>query len=95
MRSMVYGILISALIGFNALASSPQDSQGVSAENKPHVKYRTGKDVNFDELLIQGQLQRPNISVVTGDSEQGSDGLLRLRENFLDQIASDTGESIQ
>lgn len=58
------------------------------------VKYKSGKDIDFEELLIQGQLKRPEISVVTGDNKKGSDGLLRLRENFLDRVASDSGEEI-
>ncbi len=61
----------------------------------PVVKYKKGKDVNFDELLIQGQLKRPELTVVTGNTAQGTDGLLRLRENFLDQTQNDIGEEIQ
>jgi hypothetical protein len=56
------------------------------------VHYKAGKDVNFEELLIQGQLKRPEVSVVTGNVRQGADGLLRLRENFLDRVAQDAGE---
>lgn len=56
------------------------------------VKYSAGKDVNFEELLIQGQLKRPEISVVTGNVKDGANGLLRLRENFLDRVTSDAGE---
>ena len=56
------------------------------------VKYTEGKDVNFEELLIQGQLKRPDVSVVTGNVKEGADGLLRLRENFLDRVTSDAGE---
>ncbi len=59
---------------------------------KAEVKYSAGKDVNFEELLIQGQLKRPEISVVTGNVKQGADGLLQLRENFLDRVTSDSGE---
>jgi|GEM_PF-6188320 len=58
----------------------------------PKVKYRTAKDVSFEELLIQGELKRPEITVVTGNAQQGTDGLLRLREDFLDRIAADFGE---
>lgn len=57
------------------------------------VRYKKGKDVNFEELLIQGQLKRPEISVVTGNTAQATDGLLRLRENFVDKITSDFGEA--
>lgn len=57
------------------------------------IKYKSGKDVGFEELLIQGQLKRPEIAVVTGNAAQGADGLLRLREHFLDRVAIDQGES--
>ncbi len=60
---------------------------------EPKVQYREGKAVDFEQLLIQGELKRPEISVVTGDHEQSLDGLLRLRENFIDRIAQDAGAS--
>jgi hypothetical protein len=60
----------------------------------PRVKYKAGKEVNFEELLIQGQLKRPEISVVTGNTPQGGDGLLRLRTDFVDRSLSEIGEEI-
>ena len=65
-------------------------------EEKPksNVRYKAGKEVNFEELLIQGQLKRPEITVVTGNTQRGGDGLLKLRENFLDRITEDAGEEI-
>ena len=68
-------------------AAAPQAASG-------KIHYKSGKDVNFEDLLIQGQLKRPEVSVVTGNVHQGADGLLRLRENFLDRVASDAGEEI-
>jgi hypothetical protein len=64
------------------------------SEAKPQVKYQAAKDVNFEEMLIQGQIRRPEISVVTGNTQQGADGLLRLRENFTDRIQMDAGEEL-
>ena len=58
------------------------------------VKYKAGKEVNFEELLIQGQLKRPEISVVTGNTPQGSDGLLRLRTDFVDRSLAEIGEEM-
>ena len=80
------------------LACAALAASGLSFAEEPpkaetkNVKYRAGKDVNFEELLIQGQLKRPEITVVTGDAAQGTDGLLRLRTHFLDRMASDIGE---
>jgi hypothetical protein len=67
-----------------------------ASDNAPtgSIKYKTGKDINFEELLIQGQLKRPEISVVTGNTPQGSDGLLRLRTDFVDRSLSEIGEEI-
>jgi hypothetical protein len=56
-----------------------------------------GKDVRniqFESLLIQGQVQRPDIAIVTGSGENDLDGLLRLREDFSDLMAMDQGEVI-
>ena len=83
--SFLVVILISSLaVAEDASAPAPQGK----------VKYKSGKDINFEELLIQGQLKRPEIAVVTGNVDNASDGLLRLRENFLDRIAIDNGEEI-
>lgn len=53
------------------------------------------KNIQFESLLIQGQVQRPDIDIVTGDAGGEMDGLLRLRENFTDLMAMDQGEEIQ
>lgn len=98
-------LLLTILLGNLAMAAEPpagaKDSETPTAqaaeeggEAKKGVRYRAGKDVNFEELLINGQIQRPEISVVTGNTAQGSDGLLRLRENFLDRVTIDFGEEI-
>ncbi len=59
------------------------------------VKYRAAKDVDFEQLLIQGGIKRPEVSIVTGNVQQGTDGLLRLRENFTDRISMDAGEELK
>lgn len=59
------------------------------------VIYKKGKDVNLDEMLIQGQLKRPDITVVTGNAGQDGDGLLKLRENYIDRLSIDFGEEMQ
>ncbi len=61
---------------------------------KASVKYKQQKDVNFEALLIQGQLKRPEVSVVTGNTPQGADGILRLRENFNDRIAAEIAQEV-
>ncbi len=58
----------------------------------PTVKYKEGKALNFEQLVIEGQLKRPELSVVTGDEDEKGNGLLRLRENFVDRMAEAAGE---
>lgn len=63
--------------------------------SKEAIKYRSGAAMNFDEMLIQGQLKRPELNVVVGNASENTDGLLRLRENFNDQTQIDIGEELQ
>lgn len=93
MKALLIVSLMSAsfLVGTAAWAQEePLKEPSVS-----QVKYRSGKEIRFDELLIQGQMKRAEMSVVTGDPSELSDGLLRLRENFLDHAALDLGEEVQ
>ncbi len=78
--------LLLLAVGAFAAESNPDTAAA------PVVKYKAGKEVNFEELLIKGELSRPEVTVVTGQVEKGTDGLLKLRENFLDRVASDQGE---
>jgi hypothetical protein len=72
--------------GFAVFAAPSKDAP------EPTVKYKAGKELNFEQLVIEGQLKRPELSVVTGDGDEGSNGLLRLRENFVDRMAEAAGE---
>ena len=79
-----------AVLWFSSLALAAE-----SFDDQKGVRFKSGKEVNFEQLLIQGQLKRAEITVVTGNVNQGDDGLLRLRENFLDRIAEDIGEEVK
>lgn len=61
---------------------------GAPAEaTKP--KYTKSKQENFDAQLVEGQVYRPDLSVVTGDTSLGGFGALRLRNDFVDHVASE------
>jgi hypothetical protein len=64
-------------------------------EEKQNVKYRKSKKINFETLLIEGQNQKGDLDVITGNVGDDGDGLLKLRKNFLDQIAVDAGEKVK
>ncbi len=40
----------------------------------------------FDSQLVEGQIYRPDLSVVTGDTVLGGMDLLRLRKDFKDKM---------
>ncbi len=88
---MPFSLIVSLLLGGVPLASGAE----TPANPAPKVKYTSGKDVDFEKLLIQGDVKQPELSIVTGNVQQGTDGLLRLRENFTDRISMDAGEELK
>lgn len=88
MRLQKFWIALALVGSVSAVATTEKTADPAPAK----IKYKSGKDLNFEEMLIQGELKRPELAVITGNSKQGSDGLLRLRENFIDRIANDAGE---
>lgn len=65
------------------------------AEDGKNVRYKEGKKIDFETLLIEGEGKKPDLSVVTGNTGDKDLGLLKLRENFNDFIADDAGEEIK
>lgn len=94
-NAILAAVSLSLIAALEAQAAGEPAASPDAAASSGRIKYRSGKDVNFEELLIQGQLKRPEIMVVTGNTHQGTDGLLRLRENFLDKTTAEIGEEIQ
>jgi hypothetical protein len=78
-------VLISLCLSFGAIAK----------DSKPKVKYKKGKKLNFESLLIEGEQKKPEMSVVTGNVGEKDLGLLKLRQNFNDYMANSSGEKIK
>lgn len=85
MKKVIFAMFALALSTTGAFAQ----------DNEKGVRYRKQKKINFEALLIEGQNKRPDLAIVTGNVDDGTDGLLKLRENFIDQVAIDAGESIK
>ena len=73
-------ILISLLMSASVLANE--------------ANYEGGSKLDFEALLIEGQLKRAEVSAVTGDLDSQVEGLIRYREDFLDKMAMELGEEI-
>lgn len=82
-------ILLSLSVATQGYA---QDSE---AKSKKNVRYTKGKKLDFESILIKGHLKRAEMSVVTGDVNGEDEGLLKLREDFLDHMAIDLGVEVQ
>lgn len=88
MRKMMLFILLTpAVVSAEGETKKP-------TEEKARVRYRSSQDVSFDKLLIEGDMKRPELHIITGETQQGTDGLLRLRDNFTDHLSMDLGENV-
>jgi hypothetical protein len=70
-------------------------TQVISQEENAKVKYKKGKKLDFESLLIEGEQKKPEMSVVTGNIGEKDLGLLKMRDNFNDYMTNDAGENIQ
>lgn len=78
-------VIIFLVLSLNILAK----------EDSNKLKFEKKKKIDFESLLIEGENKRPDLSVVTGNLGEKDLGLLKLRENFHDVMADDSGEEIQ
>ncbi|HEX4924067.1 MAG TPA: hypothetical protein VFV50_08275 [Bdellovibrionales bacterium] len=79
-------LLACTLVALAQAALAAPEAQG------PKAKFKQGKDVNFDSQVVEGQIYRPDLSVVTGDTALGGFGALKLRDDFKDRVASENAE---
>lgn len=65
------------------------------AQEGKKPRYKKGKRIDFESLLIEGEKKKAQYSVVTGNLGEEDFGLLKLRDHFLDFIADDAKEAIE
>ncbi len=78
-------IFFSVPLVFSLFAGSISFAVDDQAPKK--VRYKKGKQLDFDSRSVQGDLRRPDVAPVIGDESNKNNGILRLRENFLDKMA--------
>lgn len=64
-------------------------------ENVSKVKYKESGRIDFESLLIEGERNKPELSVITGSLGEKDNGLMIMRKEFSDMMASDFGEVIK
>jgi len=67
---------------------------GETVKQKKKIRYKKGKRIDFESLLIEGEKKKADYSVVTGNLGETDFGLLKLRENFVDNMIDDAQEEI-
>lgn len=77
-------LTVMSLVGF---------AKNVKDSNK--ITYKSGKRLDFQSLLIEGEKKKAQFSVVTGNLGETDFGLLKLRENFHDFMQDDIREEVQ
>lgn len=82
MRALM--ILLSTTLFFPAFAAK-------TAATKP-AKATQNRSHSFDSQVVEGEVYRPDYSVVTGDAPGEGWGVLRLRADFDDHTLTDQEE---
>lgn len=91
MKKIVLGIAI-LLVGAFVIAAP---SNVFAKDGSKKVRYKKGKRIDFESLLVEGENKKPEMSVVTGNIGEKDLGLLKHRKDFNDFMANDAGEVIK
>lgn len=84
---------ISFLMGATQVFAevAPTDKVAEKTTEKK-VKYKQSKNLSFESHTVEGQIYRPDLSVVTGDTWLQENSILRMRRSWLDKVAIEYGE---
>ena len=75
---------------FSSLALSEVEPVKETKDSKVH--YKKSKNLSFESHTVEGQIYRPDLSVVTGDTWLQENSILRMRKSWLDKVAIEYGE---
>jgi hypothetical protein len=62
------------------------------AKKKAEASESSQRKMSFDSQVVEGEIYRPDYSVVTGEAPGEGWGVLRLRKNFADHAETDRQE---
>ncbi len=100
LRHQITVLLTAATLGLSGLAhaAEKEDAKTNTEENADKnvkIKYKKRTQVDFGAQNIEGKLRRPETALIEASESVNDQGVLRLRENFLDKIASFSGEDVK
>jgi hypothetical protein len=76
-----------------AAAAASAEAPKTAPAGKGKIRYRESARLQFDDLLVQGRFNRPEVLIVTGDTQKEGASLLRLRKDFADRMSAELGEA--
>ena len=74
------------------LLGSDQALADDEAEGDRNVTYKQKTEIDFEDLEIEGALQRPQGALVLERKQASFNPLIKLRDNWNDQIEDNTDE---
>lgn len=95
--SGIMGITLMCSSFLHAEEAAPEATGSASPKKNTVIRtrYKKSKSVDFDAQSIDGKLRRPETSLIEASETPTNQGILRLRENFLDHMAVYAGESVK
>lgn len=82
-RTFIMGSILVWGFSVQAAKNAPAKATPKSPQNRSHA---------FDSQVVEGEVYRPDYSVVTGDAPGEGWGVLRLRADFDDHAQTDQEE---
>lgn len=75
----------SFLVGA-AVAYAQDDLPAVGAGDAPEIKYKKKTVYDFDDDLVEGELQRPDGEFIDTIRKAKHSSLIKIRENFIPEM---------
>ena len=83
--------LVVFLLAFASLAMAQEESAG---ESKASEKKKKTTTINFEDQLVRGEVQKPELFYLLQKKQFNFGRLIKLRENFLPEMRK-TAEDIR
>lgn len=86
-------VFLGLALSTGAFAAASPDAP--TPDKKTTVKYRQQGKMNFDSQVVEGDFRTDDLNIVTGESDEITDGLLKLRSDFTDHAALTAGQEVR
>lgn len=86
-QSLLFVLTISVGLGLApALPAAPPAKGTVQKPTKGDVQYKKETRYDFDDDLVEGELQRPDDELIEGSRRAKHSSLIKIREHFIPEL---------